>query len=735
MHKIGAGQLYFDPLNCKLIRDGEHIDLDAITVKLLQYLLSNKGDIVTRKQLMEHVWNSAHVSDDAINRSISVLRKALGGKQQTYITTIPKKGYCFNIVEVSIQSNKKGINDAIKSILTIKKLPAILLFSMCCILLLLSNFPSKELLKPLEVDKNNQKNVHQNNNTLSVAVLPFSDNSINKEQQYYSDGVTEEILSLLSKTPGMKVISRSSSFVLRDLNIDISAVANTLNVDHIVTGSIIRKENRVLISAQVIDGKTKDYLWQESYNIKINNIFPIVEQVSQQIINAIAKSSNTDIPFKHAYQGTANTQAHEEYLSGRFLFETYTQSNLLKARDHYQRAVDLDPNYAQAWVELGITFHYLSETIIGSYPSVQALSLGQKAIFTAREIAPELIEVKAALALNYYRHGETELARPILRRIIKSNPNYSRAYHWLFITLPDDKEAFLTLKSAIKIDPLSVMVNDDFSYLLILRGEFEQAQTVIDRLAVKEPNSWVIQHANAKIMLVQRRYADVVTLFKQQELKREINFYERAVYGSALAAIGLKTKINGLYNTQSSKPWSFFFNGDYSGLVDYINAHKSKENNKIFKPQWPALAALIEGDYKLALNLYQNSEVCNPSTIDVLQCAYQGYAQSMLRYDKEASHSFNNIRQYLNKQSADGFKFVNFYPMAYMETIILIFEGKVNQAMAILLPIIQNGYYPAEIKSPIFKALHAHKSWSLLLHKVEDLQSRERMLLKDLDPQ
>jgi len=531
----------------------------------------------------------------------------------------------------------------------------------------------------------------------------------------------------------MKVISRSSSFALRDLNVDIIAVANALDVDHIVTGSIVRKGDIVHISAQVIDGNTKDYLWQESYDIKINNIFPIVELISQKIVNVIATSSNTDIPFKHAYQGTANTQAHEEYLSGRFLFETYTENNLLKARDHYQRAVDLDPNYAQAWVELGITFHYLSETIIGSYPSVQALALGQEAIFKARKIAPELIEVKAAIALNYYRHGKTELARPILRRIIKNTPNYSRAYHWLFITLPDNKEAFLTLKSAIKIDPLSVMVNDDLSYLLIHRGEFEQAQVVIDRLTVKDQKSWIIQYAKAKIMLVQGRYADVVSIFSQQQPQLEINYYGRLIYGRALAASGLKTQLNSLYNTQSNKQWSLFYNEDYSSLVVYINSYKSKENNKFFKPQWPALIALIEGNYSLALNLYEKSEVCKPDAIDVLQCAYQGYTQRMLGHDKEALHSFNNIRQYLNKQNADGFKFVNLYPMAYMESIILFFEGKVDQAMAILLPIVQNGYYPAEIKSPIFKVLHEHQDWLLLLNKIERLQSNQRALLKEID--
>jgi len=186
----------------------------------------------------------------------------------------------------------------------------------------------------------------------SIAVLPFVNMSGDPGNEYFSDGISEEILNLLTKLPQLKVASRTSSFYFKGKEIDIPTIAAKLNVDSLLEGSVRRSGNRVRITAQLIEVETDSNLWSETYDRDLENVFAIQDDIATSIVNALKVTLNPKQRRSILYVATTNVQAYDDYLRGRKFFYAMNRRDSLRAIDMYQRAIAQDPKYAMAWAGL-----------------------------------------------------------------------------------------------------------------------------------------------------------------------------------------------------------------------------------------------------------------------------------------------------------------------------------------------------------------------------------------------
>jgi len=293
----------------------------------------------------------------------------------------------------------------------------------------------------------------------SIAVLPFTNLSSDKEQEYFSDGLTEDIITQLSKIKSFKVISRTSVMQYKKTPKSIREIGKDLGVALIVEGSVQRAGEQVRITAQLIDATSDEHLWSESYDRSVSDIFSIQREVAL----AIASVLNTKLTRKETQQldhiPTVNLQAYDFYMRGKFLVEKRNKPDLLVARDLFQQAVAKDKSFADAYAGLATT--YLLASFRGYEDPVRMLWLAKKNIDTALALDPSSGEIQATLGYWYHQTFDWHAAEITYRRAISLNTNQTNVYLWLAILLEAKEEK----DEALKIYDLGADVNPMWDYL------------------------------------------------------------------------------------------------------------------------------------------------------------------------------------------------------------------------------------------------------------------------------
>lgn len=294
----------------------------------------------------------------------------------------------------------------------------------------------------------------------SIAVLPFTNLSSDKEQEFFSDGLTEDIITQLSKIKSFKVISRTSVMQYKKSPKSIREIGKELSTAMIVEGSVQRYGDKVRITAQLIEAASDAHLWSESYDRDVSDIFSIQREVAL----AIASVLNTTLSRKETQQldsiPTVNLQAYDFYMRGKFLVEKRTKSDLLMARELFTQAVHLDKNFADAYSGLATT--YLLASYRGYEDPVKMLWLAKKNIDIALGLEPSSGEIQATLGYWYHQTFDWHAAEITYRRAISLNANQTNVYLWLAILLEAKEEK----EEALKIYELGATVNPMWDYLL-----------------------------------------------------------------------------------------------------------------------------------------------------------------------------------------------------------------------------------------------------------------------------
>jgi len=321
----------------------------------------------------------------------------------------------------------------------------------------------------------------------SIAVLPFVNMSSDPEQEYFSDGISEEILNVLAKVPKLHVTSRSSAFAFKGKEINISEVAQTLGVNNILEGSVRKAGKHIRITAQLIEAGSDKHLWSETYDKELTDIFAIQDEISSAIVTALKEKLGLNVTLATRDMSHVNLEAHNEYLRGRFFVEKRTKKDLEKALQYFENAIEIAPDYALAWMGKAWASLFLSEFDYGDIPFEVAMNNARPAIEKALQLDPDLPEAHAIKGLYSLRDGESEKAIIHYQKAIMLNPNYADAYHWYANS--DPRKASELRKKALQLDPMSMIINRAYGLLLVETHQFEQAATVAQQMLDIDSNS------------------------------------------------------------------------------------------------------------------------------------------------------------------------------------------------------------------------------------------------------
>jgi adenylate cyclase len=317
----------------------------------------------------------------------------------------------------------------------------------------------------------------------SIAVLPFANMSGDAEQGYFSDGMTEDIITDLSKVPGLMVVARNSTFAYKGRNVDIQTLAGTLRVRSVLEGSIRRVGNRVRVTAQLIDGVTGAHIWADRYDRDLTDIFAVQDELTREIVGALKVKLSPGALPSAAESGTSNAEAQDAYFRGRAMLSgaIVNRDVFLQGSDLLRRAIRLDPDFARpyAWLAVAYVNDYLNEW---SDDHPQSLAEARKLAVTALEKAPGEVNAHAALSLVLQVERNFAEARLELDRALAINPNDPLSRSMRAVSLLTEnraEEAIAGMEAAMRLDP--AWAHGYMHYLgtaYLLAGKYETAEAL-----------------------------------------------------------------------------------------------------------------------------------------------------------------------------------------------------------------------------------------------------------------
>ena len=327
-----------------------------------------------------------------------------------------------------------------------------------------------------------------------LAVLPFVSMSGEPEQEYFSDGISEEVLNVLGNMRQLLVSSRTSSFAFKNSNADLRTIANQLGVDHVLEGSVRKAGNRVRITAQLIDVATDSHLWSETFERELTDVFAIQDEIAENVARALEVGLLGERAARRSGARTGDVEAHDAYLRGVHYLRRLRSEDLARARAELERAIELDPGYAAAYAELGNAF--LAAQSYGLMEPADALARAEPMIEEALRLDPRLPEGYLARGTLLAMQGRTSAADDDFRRAVELNTNLARAHFWRARThfeLNRPREAHAALEKALELDPLDAFFNWSMGNVRLAQGNTEDARAYYRRaieLDPSQPNSY-----------------------------------------------------------------------------------------------------------------------------------------------------------------------------------------------------------------------------------------------------
>jgi len=319
----------------------------------------------------------------------------------------------------------------------------------------------------------------------SIAVLPFVNMSTDAENEFFSDGIAEEILNVLASIPDLKVAARTSAFAYKGTNTNISRIAEELGVNHILEGSVRKSGNQVRVTAQLIKADDGFHLWSANYDRELTNIFAIQDEIAGSIAEALKVSLKLESGATGNLTGTRSIEAYEHYLKGMSLWHQRTVVSLLESIEEFNIATSLDPDFAKAYAGLALT-----GAVIEGYVSINAeesLANTAAAANKALSLDPENVEAMVSLgtvARDQFRFAE---ATDYFERAIKLNPSFATAHQWyggMLFDMGDPETAVIESQQAWVLDPRSGIIGGNYALILNALGRRQEAivvaQEVVD---------------------------------------------------------------------------------------------------------------------------------------------------------------------------------------------------------------------------------------------------------------
>jgi TolB-like protein len=411
----------------------------------------------------------------------------------------------------------------------------------------------------------------------SIAVLPFVNMSRDPDQEYFSDGISEDLLNRLAKNPKLKVISRSSSFTFKGGNMDIPTVAERLGVTHVLEGSVRKAGNMVRVTAQLIDAQTDTQLWSDTYDRELDDVFAIQDEIASEVAEAL----NLALFGVSVAQRPVNLNAYTLYLQGRHLRQTGTLENLESAEAMLQEALTLAPNFAEAWIALAQV--YVSKSYASIMPMAEFQRLYREAIDRARALDPENPNVYASLAEHaMFVDRDLASAAEYIEKGISLEPTnlaVIREAAALALNLGRLGDAEALAEYITAHDPLCANCFSDLGSIYLLEEKLDQASSAFETVELLGGGFSDNNLVGALVLLLQGKYDDSLARWRQalpgpfRTYGEAITLYSMGREDEFAASFGeLKSQYGEDYPTMVARVYAWM--GDADSAFDWLDRYQ-----------------------------------------------------------------------------------------------------------------------------------------------------------------
>jgi TolB-like protein/Tfp pilus assembly protein PilF len=371
----------------------------------------------------------------------------------------------------------------------------------------------------------------------SVAVLPFVDMSEKKDQEYFSDGLSEELIDMLTKISGLHVPARTSSFYFKGKSEDIPTIAKRLLVAHVLEGSVRKSGNHLRVTAQLIRADNGYHLWSETYDRKLDDIFKVQDEIAGAVVKALKVSLMEAEGQKVA--PTANSEAYTLYLRARALISQGKTTDNGRVVSYLRQAIQLDPKFAHAWAQLTIAL--TAQYLYGLLPYQQARDEALRAAQQALKLDPTLSDAHIAAArVHFLLEWDWATAELEIQRALRLDPGDAEAQHWAGIfawTFGDLEKAIGLFQHAVDLDPLSAVHYTWLGHVNLTIGRYAEAEQAFRKaIELAPPDAFGAAGDTLKLLLASGRPAEAISASKQLEDERD------RLCGQALAYFALGRK-------------------------------------------------------------------------------------------------------------------------------------------------------------------------------------------------
>jgi adenylate cyclase len=364
-----------------------------------------------------------------------------------------------------------------KKILKYAVPPALLILAVLVVLAAL------QIFSPLNSD---------NKTNTRIAVLPFDNIGPASDDDYFSDGITEEIISNLAKISGLDVIARTSIIKYKKSDMTIAQIGNELNVGTVLEGSVRKDQDKARITVQLIDVSTQKHLWAESYDRELKDIFTIQSEIAMKVAEGLKVQLLADERKQIEKIGTENSGAFRNYLLGNYYLNKRTGETLNKGIEYFSKAVELDPNFAQAYAGLANCYTLLGGAAYGNLSREEASFKANDAVLKALKLDETLAEAHASLGYIKFRFDwDWDEAEKEFKRAIELKPSYAQAHEWyaLFLSLIRRSDnAIVEMKRAYELDPLSPSISTGVGRILQFAKRYDEALEQYNKTIEMYPN-------------------------------------------------------------------------------------------------------------------------------------------------------------------------------------------------------------------------------------------------------
>ena len=456
----------FDPDTGRLWAGAQEVRLTPKSAAVMSLLVAHAGEPVTKENLFASVWPDTAVSDDALTTCIAELRRALedDARQPRFIETRHRRGYRFAAPLSPVEEDAAPTPDQPAAGAVSAPVPA------------LRRSASPRV--PLR----------------SLAVLPLANLTGDPAQEYFSDGMTDALITNLASLPALRVISRQSVMRYKGSTKPLPEIARELGVEGVVEGSVVRSGGRVRITAQLVHAPTDRHLWARSYERRMEDVLALQGELSRAIAEEVRLTVGTKESQRLTPERTVKPEAYDAYLLGRHHWNLRTEPSLDKALSYFQAAIAADPDFALA--HAGLALAYGPRLVYGYVPPGHGLAEQKTAALRALELDPGLGEARAALGSVRTQEWDWQGAEPEFRNAIEARAPTTLWYGWYLYAVGRADEALVHERRAMELDPLNIMVNRALAQFLGATGQDEAALAQWNRALELEPD-----HAQSELQI------------------------------------------------------------------------------------------------------------------------------------------------------------------------------------------------------------------------------------------